>query len=206
MMGNGRLQPYNCCFEPLPVRKDDHGVLGLKVVAGFGAAAEANNVGLDQWDWPVEAVKKRSILAKTTVSGWLFLLPWLFAAPVFLTCAFLALPLAESISHIYTMKSFQIVLLAFVVACASAFAPVAQNKAAFVKPLAMSNIPEPMKEARADKNAAAVAAFTTALAPFAANAADIDEGTVIGYGAGLVACVVSLAVGFAIGYGTLVKP
>ena len=41
---------------------------------------------------------------------------------------------------------------------------------------------------------------------FAAHAADVDESTVIGYGAGLVACVVSLAVGFAIGYGTLVKP
>lgn len=34
----------------------------------------------------------------------------------------------------------------------------------------------------------------------------VDEATVIGYGAGLVACVVSLAVGFSIGYGTLVKP
>ena len=52
----------------------------------------------------------------------------------------------------------------------------------------------------------AIAAFATAMAPFAAQAADIDEGVVIGYGAGLVACVVSLAVGFAIGYGTLVKP
>lgn len=44
------------------------------------------------------------------------------------------------------------------------------------------------------------------VAPFAAQAATVDEGTVIGYGAGLVACVVSLAVGFSIGYGTLVKP
>ena len=55
-------------------------------------------------------------------------------------------------------------------------------------------------------NAAAVAAFATAMAPFAAQAADVDEATVIGYGAGLVACIVSLAVGFTIGYGTLVKP
>jgi hypothetical protein len=44
------------------------------------------------------------------------------------------------------------------------------------------------------------------MAPFAAHATEIDEGTIIGYGAGLVACVVSLAVGFTIGYGTLVKP
>jgi len=50
-------------------------------------------------------------------------------------------------------------------------------------------------------------AFATAMAPFAAHAdAAVDEATIIGYGAGLVACVVSLAVGFAIGYGTLVKP
>lgn len=42
------------------------------------------------------------------------------------------------------------------------------------------------------------------MAPFAAHAADVDEGVVIGYGAGLVACVVSLAVGFAIGYGEFI--
>jgi hypothetical protein len=102
------------------------------------------------------------------------------------------------------MKAVQIILLAVVVACANAFAPVA-SKPAF-KPLAMSKAPEPtpindMKQ----KNIAAMAAFATAMAPFAANAEVIDEATIIGYGAGLVACVVSLAVGFAIGYGTLVK-
>ena len=63
-----------------------------------------------------------------------------------------------------------------------------------------------METPRGMLNAAAIAAFATAMAPFAAHAADVDEGVVIGYGAGLVACVVSLAVGFAIGYGTLVKP
>ena len=103
------------------------------------------------------------------------------------------------------MKAVQILLLAVVVACANAFAPVAQRSAA-VKPLAMSNqAPEPLKEFN-NKNAAAAAAFATSLAPFAAHAEAVDEATVIGYGAGLVACVVSLAVGFAIGYGTLVKP
>lgn len=103
------------------------------------------------------------------------------------------------------MKSFQFFLIALVVACASAFTPVSTSRAA-LKPLAASNLPEPIKETRETKNAAAVAAFATAVAPFAAHAADVDEGVVIGYGAGLVACVVSLAVGFAIGYGTLVKP
>lgn len=102
------------------------------------------------------------------------------------------------------MKSFQLFLIAVLVACASAFAPVASRTAA-VKPLAASKLPEPMKEARDTKNAAAIAAFATSIAPFAAHATEVDEATVIGYGAGLVACVVSLAVGFAIGYGTLVK-
>jgi hypothetical protein len=75
-----------------------------------------------------------------------------------------------------------------------------------LKSLSASKLPEPVTQ-RNQKNAAAVAAFATAMAPFAANADTIvDEGTIIGYGAGLVACVVSLAVGFAIGYGTLVKP
>ena len=100
------------------------------------------------------------------------------------------------------MKSYQFVLLATVLACASAFAPAtpSSRQVAF-KPLAASKMPEPEK----DNRAAALAAFATALAPIAAHATEVDEATIIGYGAGLVACVVSLAVGFAIGYGTLVK-
>lgn len=105
------------------------------------------------------------------------------------------------------MKSVQIILLSLFFASASAFAPLHTNA---VTPMTAANkIPEPVKVVHSNKesqNAAAMAAFTTALAPFAAHASDIDEGTIIGYGAGLVACVVSLAVGFAIGYGTLVKP
>ena len=103
------------------------------------------------------------------------------------------------------MKSFQLILIAVMVAFASAFAPSHNTKAVAFKSLAAAKIPEPMKESMDNKNAAAVAAFATALAPFAAHASDVDEATIIGYGAGLVACVVSLAVGFAIGYGTLVK-
>eukprot|EP00531_Pseudo-nitzschia_arenysensis_P003253 CAMPEP_0116116098 /NCGR_PEP_ID=MMETSP0329-20121206/856_1 /TAXON_ID=697910 /ORGANISM="Pseudo-nitzschia arenysensis, Strain B593" /LENGTH=101 /DNA_ID=CAMNT_0003609569 /DNA_START=271 /DNA_END=576 /DNA_ORIENTATION=+ len=100
------------------------------------------------------------------------------------------------------MKSYQqiaLLLVAFA-AVASAFAPVNTPRQDIA--LSMSNAPEPISEFKSEK-AAAVAAFATAMAPFAANA--VDEGVVIGYGAGLVACVVSLAVGFAIGYGTLVK-
>lgn len=104
---------------------------------------------------------------------------------------------------IITMKAVQVLLLAVVVACASAFSPVKTARPAF-KSLSMSNMPEPVPEMK-EKNAAALAAFATAMAPFAAHADTVDEATVIGYGAGLVACVVSLAVGFAIGYGTLVK-
>jgi hypothetical protein len=104
------------------------------------------------------------------------------------------------------MKSYQLIVLAVIVACASAFAPVAQTKPAFHSALAASRIPEPVEKAQIDsKNAAAIAAFATALAPIAAHATEVDEGVIIGYGAGLVACVVSLAVGFAIGYGTLAK-
>mmetsp|Transcript_1580 Transcript_1580/g.1489 ORF Transcript_1580/g.1489 Transcript_1580/m.1489 type:complete len:92 (-) Transcript_1580:285-560(-) len=86
-------------------------------------------------------------------------------------------------------------------ACASAFST-PSNRPAFKQPAVV-----PQVEAKVqNKNAAAVAAFATAMAPFAAHATEVDQGTVIGYGAGLVACVVSLAVGFSIGYGTLVKP
>ncbi|KAL7542493.1 hypothetical protein ACHAXR_012014 [Thalassiosira sp. AJA248-18] len=107
------------------------------------------------------------------------------------------------------MKNCQTVaiLLAALVACATAFAPVAPStRAPSVRAVkALAAVPKDSETVK-DTNAAAVAAFATAMAPFAAQAADIDEGVVIGYGAGLVACVVSLAVGFAIGYGTLVKP
>jgi hypothetical protein len=103
---------------------------------------------------------------------------------------------------IIKMKSVQIIVAALVIACASAFAPVAQKSVAF-KPLAASKIPEPVKEV--NHQVAALAAFATAAAPLAANAESL-ESQAIGLGIGLVACVVSLAVGFAIGYGTLVKP
>jgi hypothetical protein len=105
------------------------------------------------------------------------------------------------------MKSFSLILIAVFVACASAFAPIAPqtttSRPAFTS-LAVSKLPESSESVRANKQAAAIAAFATAIAPIAAANA-VDEATVIGYGAGLVACVVSLAVGFAIGYGTLVK-
>ena len=106
------------------------------------------------------------------------------------------------LQYIFKMKSYQQIALLLVVfaAVVSGFAPVNSPRADVA--LSMSNTPEPMSEFKTEK-AAAVAAFATAMAPLAANA--VDEGVIIGYGAGLVACVVSLAVGFAIGYGTLVK-
>eukprot|EP00536_Pseudo-nitzschia_multiseries_P001693 jgi/Psemu1/300937/fgenesh1_kg.22_\ len=103
------------------------------------------------------------------------------------------------------MKSFQqtALLLVAMAAVVSGFAPVSTPRQNVVSLSMSANTPEPV-EFKKDK-AAAVAAFATAMAPFAAHAEAVDEATVIGYGAGLVACVVSLAVGFAIGYGTLVK-
>ena len=101
------------------------------------------------------------------------------------------------------MAKLQIALLAVFVACATAFAPVS-NSPTRVRSVQMAAAPkeeEPVMRERV----AQVAAFTTALAPVAAQAADVSDGTVIAYGAGLVACVVSLAVGFTIGYGTLTK-
>jgi hypothetical protein len=103
------------------------------------------------------------------------------------------------------MKTYQTIafLFAAIIACTSAFST-PSPKTSF-KPAAV--VPTVEVEAQAqNKNAAAIAAFATAMAPFAAHATEVDEATVIGYGAGLVACVVSLAVGFSIGYGTLVKP
>ena len=102
------------------------------------------------------------------------------------------------------MKTFQTIafLFAAIIACTTAFST-PSAKTSF-KPAAV--VPKVEAKPAENKNAAAVAAFATAMAPFAAHATEVDEATIIGYGAGLVACVVSLAVGFAIGYGTLVKP
>lgn len=105
----------------------------------------------------------------------------------------------------YTMKTFQFLLVALLLACATAFAPATRPAFAKTASMAMSKLPE-AEPVKANPNAAAIAAFATALVPLAAHATEVDEGTIIGYGAGLVACVVSLAVGFSIGYGTLVKP
>merc|ERR1712071_655168 len=104
-------------------------------------------------------------------------------------------------------KSFQAIVIAFaaILMRATAFAPPAVQVArpAFKSAaLAMSQVPEETAKTF-HPNQAAMAAVITAMAPFAANAADVDEATIIGYGAGLVACVVSLAVGFSIGYGSL---
>ena len=101
------------------------------------------------------------------------------------------------------MKSvFHLFLIVVVmIASASAFAPMPQQRTQVTSLSASNNIqiPEALQEKKA-----AIAAFATAVAPVAAANA-VDESVVIGYGAGLVACVVSLAVGFAIGYGTLAK-
>ena len=104
------------------------------------------------------------------------------------------------------MKSVQQILLLLVaaVACVSGFAPATRPVAKSA--LSMSKAPMNNEFVVKDEKAAAVAAFATAMAPFAAHATEVDEATVIGYGAGLVACVVSLAVGFSIGYGTLERP
>eukprot|EP00591_Stephanopyxis_turris_P000865 CAMPEP_0195516156 /NCGR_PEP_ID=MMETSP0794_2-20130614/6964_1 /TAXON_ID=515487 /ORGANISM="Stephanopyxis turris, Strain CCMP 815" /LENGTH=105 /DNA_ID=CAMNT_0040644679 /DNA_START=68 /DNA_END=385 /DNA_ORIENTATION=+ len=105
------------------------------------------------------------------------------------------------------MKTFQAVVFVFaaLAACASAFSPQI-NKPTFTAPASIAEFKNVEASPVENKNAAALAAIATAMAPLAAQAADVDEGVVIGYGAGLVACVVSLAVGFSIGYGTLVKP
>ena len=60
----------------------------------------------------------------------------------------------------------------------------------------------------AESPAEVVESVSTAVAPVvqAAASSGVDQAVVIGYGAGLVACVVFFAVGFSIGYGTLVKP
>merc|ERR1712087_258955 len=99
------------------------------------------------------------------------------------------------------MNSLRFFLVATILACANAFAPMTQQRASVTE---LAAAPKFTESFSLEGKEAAIAAFATAIAPVAATNA-VDEGVVIGYGAGLVACVVSLAVGFAIGYGTLAK-
>ena len=98
------------------------------------------------------------------------------------------------------MKSVIATLFAFLTT-AAAFAPV--NKPAMISS-ALSMSKDAAKTSM--PNAAALAAFATAVAPMAANAEELDTSVVAGFGIGLVACVVFFAVGFSVGYGTLIKP
>mmetsp|Transcript_26190 Transcript_26190/g.53652 ORF Transcript_26190/g.53652 Transcript_26190/m.53652 type:complete len:136 (-) Transcript_26190:178-585(-) len=133
-----------------------------------------------------------------------------------------------------TVQAISLVLVVFA-ACASAFAPqhVASRPSFTARAMSKSIDDVPQEKS----NAAALAAFATAMAPLAsfaeldvpdipsevsevveatteaatqvaavAASSGVDEAVLIGYGAGLVACVTFFAVGFSIGYGALVKP
>ena len=105
------------------------------------------------------------------------------------------------------MRTFRIISFIFsiVVASSGAFTPTSNSRTSF----SLQNTPTSTKPSKAEapihkNHNAAFAAFATAMAPVVVQAAEIEDGTAVGFGAGIVACVVSLAVGFSIGYGTLV--
>jgi len=105
------------------------------------------------------------------------------------------------------MKAYPtaILLLATVATSVGAFSPPSNSRASFSLQNSPSSAKPQSQEAPINRNHnAAFAAFATAMAPVVVQAAEVDEGVAIGYGAGIVACAVSLAVGFSIGYGTLV--
>ena len=105
------------------------------------------------------------------------------------------------------MKSIQIISIVAVafVTSSKAFTPATNSRTSFSiqtsQPSSKTNTAK--APVHKDHNAA-FAAFATAMTPIVVQATEVDEGTVVGVGAGLVACIVSLAVGFSIGYGTLV--
>mmetsp|Transcript_23479 Transcript_23479/g.46729 ORF Transcript_23479/g.46729 Transcript_23479/m.46729 type:complete len:103 (-) Transcript_23479:169-477(-) len=94
-------------------------------------------------------------------------------------------------------------VLAALVATASAYQPLAKAPTAFKPVSRLTPVEAPTSK---PVPSAALAGAFTSLAPLAAHADTVDESQVIGLGVGLVACIVSLAVGFTIGYGTLTKP
>eukprot|EP00586_Coscinodiscus_wailesii_P004709 CAMPEP_0172479984 /NCGR_PEP_ID=MMETSP1066-20121228/4836_1 /TAXON_ID=671091 /ORGANISM="Coscinodiscus wailesii, Strain CCMP2513" /LENGTH=134 /DNA_ID=CAMNT_0013240879 /DNA_START=86 /DNA_END=490 /DNA_ORIENTATION=- len=90
----------------------------------------------------------------------------------------------------------------------STIAGIATAAAASLPAFADLDVPSIPAESSPEPVAEIVESVSTAVAPVvqAAASSGVDEAIVIGYGAGLVACVVFFAVGFSIGYGTLVKP
>ena len=108
-------------------------------------------------------------------------------------------PVARSMSKSFEeVSSAEKSNTATLAAFATAFAPLA----AFAD-LDLSDLPSEATEA-APAAIEAAAEVSTAVAVAASTV--VDQATLIGYGAGLVACVTFFAVGFSIGYGTLVKP
>ena len=102
------------------------------------------------------------------------------------------------------MYSSAIIALLVIVCLSQALAFAPTKPAAFrINSIrVMAEVPKSEPSANAK---AALMGLSTALAPMAAHADTVDEAQVIGLGVGLVACIVSLAVGFTIGYGTLNK-
>jgi hypothetical protein len=106
--------------------------------------------------------------------------------------------------HIIMMKNI-ILVLALLIACAAAFAPIApmQSQQRMVMTALSAVEQEPTPMSLGNPMAAALALGMT-MAPIAAANA-VDDATAIAWGAGLVATVVAFAVGFSVGYGTLSK-
>jgi hypothetical protein len=102
------------------------------------------------------------------------------------------------------MKNILLVL-ALLIACAAAFAPIAPMQSQRMVMTALSAVEqEPTPSSSLGNPMAAALAMGMTMAPIAAANA-VDDATAIAWGAGLVATVVAFAVGFSVGYGTLSK-
>lgn len=100
------------------------------------------------------------------------------------------------------MKILSLFLLCAFITTNNAYTPSSVPRKAFSTDVKKSGSVE-SSDAGYERRRVKTAAIATAMAPVVYRAVEEDEEDSVGIGTGLIACVVSLALGFSLGYGTL---
>ena len=103
-----------------------------------------------------------------------------------------------------------VLILATSLAVVTAFTPPSRHTFTATTQIQKSSITDspPVRAPVPDekRRTSSSAAFAEVMAPFTTHMTDPEDDSVVSFAAGLVACLVSIALGYTIGYGTLAIP